>query len=261
MKCAADFRAEARAVLKGRWKLAVGVGFLAMILGGADGIGAIDVNFGFVDGNFQMTLDVLGQNLNPIEMMHNISVGSAFAVWQYLSMVAALVAIARIIIGAFVEVGYAKFNMDLIDGEEGRLETLFRYSKQWGTMLAAALLQAVYILGWMLLFIIPGLIAAYRYSLTSYILAENPEMDANDAITRSKELMKGNKWRLFCLRFSFIGWDILSILTLGIGDLWLTPYQNAATAAFYRELVPLEKESEEMPEEETQTEENSISEE
>lgn len=66
--------------------------------------------------------------------------------------------------------------MDLVDGEEGRLETLFRYSKQWGTMLAAELLQVVYILGWMLLFIIPGLIAAYRYSLTSYILAENPEM-------------------------------------------------------------------------------------
>ncbi len=46
--------------------------------------------------------------------------------------------------------------MDLVDGEEGRLETLFRYSKQWGTMLAAELLQVVYILGWMLRFIIPG---------------------------------------------------------------------------------------------------------
>lgn len=261
MKCAADFRAEARAVLKGRWKLAVGVGFLAAILGGVVGIGAPDVKFGLVDGKFQIYLDVLGQSLNPVEIMRSIGVGSAFAVWHYFSVIAVLIGIARTIIGSFVEVGYAKFNMDLIDGEEGRLETLFRYAKQWGTMIAAELLQAVYILGWMLLFIIPGLIAAYRYSLTSYILAENPEMDANDAITRSKELMKGNKWRLFCLRFSFIGWDILSILTLGIGDLWLTPYQNAATAAFYRELVPLEKESEEMPEAETQTEENRISEE
>lgn len=261
MRCAADFRAEARAALKGRWKLAVGVGFLAAILGGVVGIGAPDVKFGLVDGNFQIYLDVLGQSLNPVEMMRSIGVGSAFDVWHYFSVVAVLVVIARIIIGSFVEVGYARFNMDLIDGEEGRLETLFRYSKQWGTMLAAVLLQVVYILGWMLLFIIPGLIAAYRYSLTSYILAENPEMDANDAITRSKELMKGNKWRLFCLRFSFIGWDILSILTLGIGDLWLTPYRAAAHAAFYRELVPLEKgeETEEM--QETQTEEDVISEE
>ena len=261
MKRAADFRAEARAALKGHWRLAVGVGFLAMVLGGVVGIGAPDVKFGLVDGNFQIYLDVLGQSLNPVEMMRSIGVGSAFAVWHYFSVVAVLVAIARIIIGSFVEVGYARFNMDLVDGEEGRLETLFRYSKQWGTMLAAELLQVVYILGWMLLFIIPGLIAAYRYSLTSYILAENPEMDANDAITRSKELMKGNKWRLFCLRFSFIGWDILSILTLGIGDSWRTPYQNAAAAAFYRELVPLEKgeETEEM--QEIQTEEDVILEE
>lgn len=261
MKRAADFRAEARAALKGRWGLAIGIGFLAMVLGGVVGIGAPDVKFGLVDGNFQIYLDVLGQSLNPVEMMRSIGVGSAFAVWHYFSVVAVLVAIARIIIGSFVEVGYARFNMDLVDGEEGRLETLFRYSKQWGTMLAAELLQVVYILGWMLLFIIPGLIAAYRYSLTSYILAENPEMDANDAITRSKELMKGNKWRLFCLRFSFIGWDILSILTLGIGDLWRIPYQNAAAAAFYRELVPLEKgeEAEEM--QETQTEEDVILEE
>ena len=261
MKRAADFRAEARAALKGRWGLAIGIGFLAMVLGGVVGIGAPDVKFGLVDGNFQIYLDVLGQSLNPVEMMRSIGVGSAFAVWHYFSVVAVLVAIARIIIGSFVEVGYARFNMDLVDGEEGRLETLFRYSKQWGTMLAAELLQVVYILGWMLLFIIPGLIAAYRYSLTSYILAENPEMDANDAITRSKELMKGNKWRLFCLRFSFIGWDILSAFTLGIGDLWLTPYRSAAAAAFYRELVPLEKGEEPEEMQETQTEEDVISEE
>ena len=86
-------------------------------------------------------------------------------------------------------------------------------------------------------------------------------MGANDAITRSKELMKGNKWRLFCMEISFIGWMILSVFTFGIGDLWLTPYRAAAHAAFYRELVPLEKgeETEEM--QETQTEEDVISEE
>ena len=176
MRCAADFRAEARAALKGRWGLAIGIGFLAMVLGGIAGVGGLDVNFVMVEGNFQMTLDIFGQRLNPVEMMRNIGVGSAFLVWQYLSVAAALVAIVRLIVGSFVGVGYMKFNLDLIDGEEGRLETLFRYVKQWGTMLAAVLLQAVYIIGWTLLFIIPGLIAAYRYQLTGYILAENPEM-------------------------------------------------------------------------------------
>ena len=58
-----------------------------------------------------------------------------------------------------------------------------------------------------------------------------------EAIGRSKELMMGNKWRLFCLQLSFIGWNLLCVLTLGIGYLWLTPYQNAAETAFYLEVT------------------------
>ena len=90
---------------------------------------------------------------------------------------------------------------------------------------------------WMLLFIIPGIVAAYRYAMTSFILAENPELTAGEAINCSKELMDGNKWRLFCLNFSFIGWIILCGFTLGIGYLWLTPYEQAANAAFYRDIT------------------------
>ena len=62
-------------------------------------------------------------------------------------------------------------------------------------------------------------------------------MDVMEAIARSKELMDGNKGRLFCLQLSFIGWRLLCVLTLGIGYLWLAPYQNAAEAAFYREVT------------------------
>ena len=72
---------------------------------------------------------------------------------------------------------------------------------------------------------------------TDYILAEHPELTASEAIEQSKELMSGNRWRLFCLQFSFIGWRILSALTFGIGNLWLRPYEQAATAAFYREIT------------------------
>ena len=61
-------------------------------------------------------------------------------------------------------------------------------------------------------------------------------MAPGDAIAQSKEMMEGNRWRLFCLHFSFIGRSILSALTLGIGNLWLIPYKQAATAAFYRDV-------------------------
>ena len=77
--------------------------------------------------------------------------------------------------------------------------------------------------------------------MTNYILAENPEMSASEAINLSKQMMDGNKWRLFCLRLSFIGWDILCGLTLGIGYLWLNPYKQTAEAVFYREVSGTEK--------------------
>lgn len=87
-----------------------------------------------------------------------------------------------------------------------------------------------------LLLIIPGIMASYSYAMTGYILAEHPELTASEAIAQSKDMMAGNRWRLFCLQFSFIGWDILCALTLGIGNLALRPYRHAAEAAFYREL-------------------------
>ena len=61
-------------------------------------------------------------------------------------------------------------------------------------------------------------------------------MSAKEAMEVSMQMMKGNKWRLFCLQLSFIGWAILCVLTLGIGYLWLNPYMNAAIAAFYDEV-------------------------
>ena len=224
-------------------------------LGGFTSMGLPEITLRFEGGDLQIALEALGQTLHPLDMI----AGGTLLVG--LGVIIVLGWLVRMLIGMIVTVGYMKFNMDLIDGEIGGVEMLFRYFRQWRTMLAAGLLQAVYIIGWTLLFIIPGIIAGYRYSMTSCILAENPEMGANDAITRSKELMKGNKWRLFCMEISFIGWMILSVFTCGIGDLWLTPYRAAAHAAFYRELVPLEKgeETEEM--QETQTEEDVISEE
>lgn len=255
MRCAADFRAEARAALKGRWGLAIGIGFLAVVLGGFTGTGLPKITLSFEGGDLQIALEALGQSLHPLDMI----AGGTLLVG--LGVIIVLGWLVRMLIGMIVTVGYMKFNMDLIDGEIGGVEMLFRYFRQWRTMLAAGLLQVIYILGWTLLFIIPGIIAVYRYSMTSFILAEHPEMKAKDAITRSKELMEGNKWRLFCMEISFIGWTILAVFTCGIGDLWLTPYRAAACAAFYRELVPLEKgeETEEM--QETQTEEDVISEE
>lgn len=247
MKCAADFRRIARESLRGKWKIAVLAGFVALLLGGVAGQGTPDINFQFDDGSIRAQMEILGQNVDLMQILQSDSPAALWgAALMYFSILAIVVAIVQFVLGCIVTVGYARFNLDLVDGEEGTVQTLFRYFPQWKTMLVAGFLQGLYIVLWTLLFIIPGIIAVYRYAMTSYILAENPEMSAGEAIDRSKELMKGNKWRLFCLQFSFIGWSILCAFTLGIGTLWLTPYMEAASAAFYRDITaPLA--GEEMP--------------
>ena len=76
-----------------------------------------------------------------------------------------------------------------------------------------------------------------RYSMCYYVLADHPDMKAKEVLKESKRLTNGHKWRLFCLRLSYIGWIFLSLLSCGIGLLWVGPYMQAAETAFYRELV------------------------
>ena len=83
---------------------------------------------------------------------------------------------------------------------------------------------------------IPVIIASYRYMLMPYLMAEHPEIGAREAMRLSKQMMRGVKGNAFGLRFSFLGWELLCLLTFGIGFLWLQPYIAAADAAFYREL-------------------------
>ena len=112
---------------------------------------------------------------------------------------------------------------------------LFAPFKQYARTVGAVLLVFVYTLLWTLLLVIPGIIKAYSYSMTFYILRENPEMTAGDAITASQKMMDGHKMDLL-LSLSFIGWAILASITFGIGYLWLIPYIYTAYAAFYETL-------------------------
>lgn len=103
-------------------------------------------------------------------------------------------------------------------------------------VLVTGLLMTIKIVLWTLLLVVPGIIKAFAYAMTPYILVEHPEYSASQAIAKSEEMMKGHKVELFWLELSFIGWYILSILTLGIGFLWLEPYVQCAVAAFYNDL-------------------------
>lgn len=236
MKYAADFRQIARDALSGKWMIAVLVGLVAMLLGGTGSDGPrVNLN---IDGyGAHANFEFAGQTIFSTGGGLNSDIG-AFLVGSaiYITIAAIVMAVVYFVLGSIISVGYARFNLDLVDRGEPGFETLFSYFSYWKTTAIARLLQSVYVLLWSLLLIIPGIVATYSYAMTEFILAENPELTASEAISKSKEMMNGNRWRLFCLHFSFIGWDILSSLTLGIGNLWLRPYKNAANATFYREI-------------------------
>ena len=130
---------------------------------------------------------------------------------------------------------YNAFRKLLVNQDTALTRNTFDFSNYFHKVLG--MLQ-MYILTalWTLLLIIPGIIKAFAYAMTPYILDEQPELSTTEAIHRSRLMMKGHKFDLFWLILSFIGWSILAVFTLGIGFLWLCPYVQTAMASFYEEV-------------------------
>ena len=237
MKIAEEFRAEAREALRGKWTIAVIAGILASLLGalGAEGPEIklhIDMSTGVA-----VKLEYAGNTILSTGSGINSQLGALLTGGATIILLAAVtLAVVYFVLGSVIEAGYARFHLQLVDRAEAGIETLFGYFTHWKTLAAARFLRTLYTFLWSLLFVIPGIIAGYSYAMTGYILAEHPELTASEAIARSKEMMDGNKFRLFCLKLSFIGWHILCVFTFGIGNLWLQPYIQTATADFYREV-------------------------
>ena len=131
--------------------------------------------------------------------------------------------------GAVFEDGFKGFNDFIRLGSGYFMVTLF-------TML------------WSMLLIVPGIIKSFSYAMTLYIMIEDPEIGVMDAIMKSREMMDGHKMDLVVLQLSFIGWVLLTMLTLGIGTLWLSPYYYVTLTAFYNDIKPEVKSVDELPE-------------
>ena len=241
MKYAADFREIARNALRGKWGIAVIVGLVAVLLGGAASAGPeikLNIDASGANANFE----IAGRTIYSTGGSLDSEIG-AFLMGSriYIVLAGLVMAVIHLVMGSVVSVGYARFNLELVDRKEPGFEHLFRYFTHWENAICTSLLKELYVILGFLLLVVPGVIASYSYSMTAYILAEHPEMSASEVLAASKDMMRGNRWRLFCLEISFIGWAILSAFTLGIGNLWLTPYENAAKAAFYREISGTEQ--------------------
>lgn len=217
---ARDIRARARKSLENQW----GISILTTLVAGI--FGALITQGG---GNININLDERTmQQLPEIVLV-------VLKAWL---SVAGCLGLVQFILGGVVQLGYCSFLLKQHDGENAEFKDLFSKFDRFGQGFAQAFLRGLYIFFWSLLFVIPGIVKSLSYAMTPFIMVENPDMTANEAITASREMMDGHKGELFWLGLTFIGWSILCLLTLNLGSLALNPYMNAAYAAFYRELAP-----------------------
>ena len=123
----------------------------------------------------------------------------------------------------------------LIKDERFDFETLVNnLSENIQNYIGTMALTFIYTFLWSLLLVIPGIIKTYSYFLVPYILAENPNIKYNEAITLSRKLMDGHKSDVFVLHMSFILWILLCVATLGLAYVYVIPYQETTMALYYK---------------------------
>ena len=164
-----------------------------------------------------------------------------FLIFLLVSMGAALIPVAGQVIGFLIAgplaVGGAFFALNIVREQAAKTDDLFfGFNNNLGNSILAYLLVFVFVFIGFVLLIIPGIIVALAFSQTWFILAENPSMDSYDAIIKSKNMMNGYKWQYFKIGLRLFGLGLLCLLTLGIGFLWLLPYQYVVYAKFYEQL-------------------------
>lgn len=203
MKRAKDFRNAAWKDMKGSWGTLALIYFLYTIILGA--LAAVN-------------------GLNALRIV-------------FLSVLSIAASVAVLLLSGPFNLGIHISALDVSRKQPVSVGSLFEGFKSFGDSLALYILNAIFIFLWSLLLVIPGIIKMYSYSMGYFILADRPDLSGNQARKRSMYLMKGHKWQLFCLDFSFIGWYLLSLLTLGILAFWVYPYHMTARAEFYNELL------------------------
>ena len=164
------------------------------------------------------------------------AVGFTLVYCVIISIASMFFGVGALIVGGPLTYGFLGYFIRKVRGERAEFENLFEGFKIFVPTFLLYLLMVIFICLWSLLLIVPGIIKSLSYSMSFFILRDNPGMKAMDAINASKKMMQGYKMKLFLLGLSFIGWCLLCCLTFGIGLLWLYPYMSQTFANFYENL-------------------------
>lgn len=183
--------------------------------------------------------DIRSEALSALSGKWGIAIGT-FIVYLILTTSLQFIPIIGPVIGLVIggpfALGLILFCKSIANGQEAKLEQMFDGFKNLGTALATYLLSAVFIFLWSLLLIIPGIIMGLAYSLAMYIISDDSEIGAYEAIALSRKMMDGYKMKLLGMILIFFGLALLCILTLGIGFLWLFPFMQVTMVKFYQDV-------------------------
>ena len=141
--------------------------------------------------------------------------------------------LGKLIIMGTLETGVALIYLKLSYREPAEIGDLFQPFQNFVNTFFAGFLSTIFTFLWSLLFVIPGIVKMYAYSMAYYIKLDHPDYGWKACIDESRQLMDGHKWEKFVLDLSFLGWIIVGSLCLGVGTLWVTPYMEATNAQFY----------------------------
>ncbi len=165
------------------------------------------------------------------------NIGTLFLITIILGILAAVASGLTFGIGTIIfpaiGVSICAIYLNLTKGIPAAVGDMFCRMDTFGKALWLQILTAFFTFLWSLLFVIPGIIKAYSYSMAQYVLAEHPEKTAREALNESKRIMEGHKMELFVLHLSFFWWHLLGAITFGIAYIYVTPYMSCTVANFY----------------------------
>lgn len=221
----AELKIRAKAAVKMYyWKMVLVALILSMIGGGASSVGSRSAS-------------------------DNSAGSGASSMFEGINMQVAMIAVIIVLVVVVIALALSVFVFNVLevgcrgffsrsmteDPELGLIADGF--TQNYWNCVKTQFLKSLFIGLWSLLFVIPGVIKAYEYRMVPYLLAEHPEMSSGEIFARSKEMMQGNKWDTFVLDISFVGWVLLSGITLGILYIfWVGPYIAATDAALYHRI-------------------------
>lgn len=191
-------------------------------------------NFGYIMGT-QMSAPIQSE---PLFILFDPLLKQFFELMRValttITFMAFATSILIYLIGLIIEVGLSRYFIDGLKGDVNINKLFSGFNvKDIIPIIKAQTLTILLIILWSLLFIVPGIIKAYEYRYVSYILAEDSSLKPKEVLGRSKAITKGHKAELFILDFSFILWDLLSLITFGVSSYFVAPYIYATNARLY----------------------------